>query len=213
MTLSVCEIFQSIQGESSFAGLPFAFVRLAGCNLRCRYCDTRYALEGGEEMSLERIVDTTLSYGWELVEITGGEPLVQQETPDLAARLMEKGCKVLVETNGSLDISVLPDGVIRVMDIKCPSSGESEHMLWENIWKLKPGDEVKFVVSDRHDYEWARGILRERFNTSKTKVLFSTVFGELPPRNLIEWILHDGLRVRFQPQLHKYIWPHELRGV
>jgi 7-carboxy-7-deazaguanine synthase len=170
-------------------------------------------LEGGEEMSLQQVMDKTLSYGWDLVEITGGEPLIQEETPSLAAAFLERGRKVLVETNGSLDISVLPDGVIRVMDIKCPSSGESERMLWENIWKLRPGDEVKFVVSDRHDYEWARGILREQFDTTKTTVLFSTVFGELPPRNLIEWILHDGLRVRFQPQLHKYIWPHELRGV
>jgi len=164
-------------------------------------------------MPVERIVEAVLSFCWPHVEITGGEPLIQAETPTLAAALLEKDLKVLVETNGTLDISVLPEGVVRVMDIKCPSSGESDRVLWDNVWKLRPDDEVKFVISDRHDYEWARGILRERFDTSKTKILLSTVFGELPPRNLVEWILHDGLLVRFQPQIHKFIWPHEARGV
>jgi len=213
MTLNVSEIFQSIQGESSFAGLPCAFVRLAGCNLRCRYCDTRYAQEGGTPMSLEEVLDRVSAFGLDLVEITGGEPLVQPETPALAAALLERGCRVLVETNGSLDISNLPDGAIRIMDIKCPSSGESTRFMWENIWKLRDNDEVKFVISDRHDYEWARGIVRERFGRAKTPVLFSAVFGELPPRNLVEWILKDKLPVRFQLQIHKYIWPHDARGV
>jgi 7-carboxy-7-deazaguanine synthase len=213
MTLNVSEIFRSIQGESSFAGLPCAFVRLAGCNLRCRYCDTRYALEGGTAMSLDQILHRVSEFGLDLAEITGGEPLVQPETPTLAAALLDRGYRVLVETNGSLDISMLPDGVIRIMDIKCPSSGESTQFMWENIWKLHDNDEVKFVISDRHDYEWARGIVRERFGRSKTKVLFSAVFGELPPRNLVEWILHDKLPVRFQLQIHKYIWPHDAKGV
>jgi len=213
MTLNVSEIFQSIQGESSFAGLPCAFVRLAGCNLRCRYCDTRYAQEGGTPMSLEEVLDRVSAFGLDLVEITGGEPLVQPETPALAAALLELGCRVLVETNGSLDISNLPDGAIRIMDIKCPSSGESARFMWENVWKLRDTDEVKFVISDRHDYEWARGIVRERFGRAKTPVLFSAVFGELPPRNLVEWILKDKLPVRFQLQIHKYIWPHDARGV
>lgn len=213
MSLSVCEIFRSVQGESSFMGIPCAFVRLAGCNLRCRYCDTKYALEEGEEMRLEDVVNQVASLGIELVEITGGEPLLQERTPSLATTLLQQGHKVLVETNGSLDISVLPDGAIRIMDIKCPSSGEHESIMWDNLWKLRPDDEVKFVIGDRHDYEWAKGILRERFDKKGTTVLFSVVFGELLPRNLVEWILDDGIAVRFQPQLHRYIWPQETRGV
>lgn len=213
MSLNICEIYRSIQGESSFAGLPCALIRLAGCNLRCRYCDTRYAMEPGREMSIENVVEEVVKLGPNLVELTGGEPLVQEDTPKLAAALLEKGYQVLVETNGSLDISVLPEAAIRIMDIKCPSSGESHRVMWENIWKLSRRDEVKFVVADRHDYEWARGIIRERLGISKTKVLFSTVFGELPPRLLVEWILQDGLQVRFQLQLHKVIWPHNRRGV
>jgi len=164
-------------------------------------------------MSLEEVLDRVSAFGLDLVEITGGEPLVQPETPALAAALLERGCRVLVETNGSLDISTLPGGAIRIMDIKCPSSGESTRFMWENIWKLRDNDEVKFVISDRHDYEWARGIVRERFGRAKTRVLFSAVFGELPPRNLVEWILKDKLPVRFQLQIHKYIWPHDARGV
>ena len=164
-------------------------------------------------MSVEQVLDKALAYTWHLVEITGGEPLIQEETPKLAAALLENGRQVLVETNGSLDISRLPDGVIRIMDIKCPSSGESNRVMWENIWKLTPDDEVKFVIANRLDYEWARGIIRERFETTKTKILLSTVFGELPPRVLVEWMLQDGLHVRFQPQIHKFIWPHDARGV
>ncbi|MBI4962004.1 MAG: radical SAM protein [Desulfomonile tiedjei] len=213
MSLNVSEIFRSIQGESSFAGLPCTFVRLAGCNLRCRYCDTRYAQEDGTQMGLEEVLAQVSDFGLELVEITGGEPLVQPETPALAAALLDRGSRVLIETNGSVDISILPDGVVRIMDIKCPSSGESAQFRWENIWKLRDSDEVKFVISDRHDYEWARGIVRERFGRTKTRVLFSAVFGELPPGNLVEWILQDNLPVRFQLQIHKYIWPHDARGV
>lgn len=213
MQFMVSEIFSSIQGESSFSGLPCTFVRLAGCNLRCRYCDTRYALEDGLEMSLDEILERVSSSGPNLVEITGGEPLIQKGTTHLTEILHQRGHQVLVETNGSLDISVLPEGVIRIMDIKCPSSGEDKHVMWENIWRLRNNDEVKFVISDRHDYEWARGIVRERFGRSKIGVLFSTVFGELPPRNLVQWILEDRLPVRFQLQIHKYIWPHDARGV
>jgi 7-carboxy-7-deazaguanine synthase len=213
MQFKVSEVFRSIQGESSFSGLPCTFVRLAGCNLRCRHCDTRYALEDGEEMSLDDILDKVSAYGLNLVEITGGEPLIQEGTPELAALLKQRDHQVLVETNGSLDISVLPEGVIRIMDIKCPSSGESQHFMWENIWKLRDNDEVKFVISDRHDYEWARGIVRERFGHSNIQILFSTVFGEIPPRNLVRWILEDNLSVRFQLQIHKYIWPHDAKGV
>lgn len=213
MTLSVTEIYRSIQGESSFAGLPCTLIRVAGCNLRCRYCDTRYALEPGEEMSVAQVLERARTIGQDLVEITGGEPLFQEDTPALAAALLKNGHKVIVETNGSLDISLLPDGVIRIMDIKCPSSGENHRIMWENVWKLNRRDEVKFVIADRHDYEWARGVIQERFEITKTKVLLSTVFGELPPRNLVEWMLDDRLQARFQLQLHKLIWPREARGV
>lgn len=194
-------------------GLPTAFVRLAGCNLRCRYCDTRHAWEEGTPMTVEEILDQVLLYGLKLVEITGGEPLTQDETPKLASALLEKGFTVLVETNGTKDISVLPTGVVRIMDIKCPSSGQKDSTLWENIWKLTPEDEVKFVIANRHDYDWAKDIIRERFEIARTTVLLSAVFGELPPRNLVEWMLEDRLPVRFQIQMHKIIWPHDMRGV
>jgi len=213
MYFKVAEIFKSIQGESTFAGLPCGFVRLAGCNLRCRYCDTRYAQEGGEEKSADQILDAVSSFGVKLVEVTGGEPLLQKNTPALAELLMKQGHKVLVETNGSLDISVLPEGVARIVDIKCPSSGESHNVRWENIWRLQDEDQIKFVISDRHDYEWARGIVLERFGMTKNEILFSTVFGEIPPTNLVKWILDDRLPVRFQLQIHKYIWPHDAHGV
>ena len=213
MDFNVSEIFKSIQGESTFAGLPCAFIRLAGCNLRCRYCDTKYAQESGETRTLEEILGKITEFGLPLVEITGGEPLLQPNTPTLARSLLDQGYEVLVETNGSLDISVLPERAVRIMDIKCPASGENKSFLWENLWKLRDRDEVKFVISDRHDYEWASGIVRERFGRVKHQILFSTVFGELPPRILVRWILEDRLPVRFQLQIHKYIWPHDDRGV
>jgi 7-carboxy-7-deazaguanine synthase len=213
VSLKVHEIFRSIQGESSFVGLPCVFVRLSGCNLRCRYCDTPYAQEGGEEMTLEEILKRVSAFGVKLVELTGGEPLFQLEAATLCSGLKEMGHDVLVETNGSLDISVLPEGVVRIMDIKCPSSGEGHMMMWENIWKLRADDEVKFVISDRHDYEWARGIILDHFVHAKTKILLSTVFGELPPRLLVQWMLEDRIQARFQLQIHKYIWPHGAQGV
>ena len=213
VSLKVYEIFRSIQGESSFVGLPCVFIRLAGCNLRCRYCDTRCAQAGGEEMSLEEILQSVSGFGVKLVEVTGGEPLFQAETPALVNALLENGYQVLVETNGSMDISVLPEGAVRIMDIKCPSSGEGHNIMWENVWKLRPDDEVKFVISDRHDYEWVRGIILDHFAHAKTRILLSTVFGELPPRHLVEWMLEDRIHARFQLQIHKYIWPHDARGV
>jgi 7-carboxy-7-deazaguanine synthase len=158
-------------------------------------------------------MDKVRSSGLNLVEITGGEPLWQENTPELARRLLSEDYQVLVETNGSLDISSLPQGAVRIMDIKCPSSGESDSVLWDNLWRLTPEDEIKFVISDRHDYEWAKGILSERFETGKAKVLFSVVFGELLPRNLVEWMLEDAIDARFQLQLHRYIWPQEPKGL
>ncbi len=214
MSLNVYEIFRSIQGESSYAGIPCAFVRLAGCNLRCRYCDTPYAQEEkGKDMTIDAILDRVETYGTKLVEVTGGEPLLQKETPALVDALLKRSHRVLVETNGSLDISLLPEGTVRIMDIKCPSSGESGNVLWDNLWKLRPKDEVKFVISDRHDYEWALGIISERFGHTKTRILLSAVFGELPPGKLVEWMLTDKVQARFQLQIHKYIWPHDARGV
>ncbi len=211
--MNVSEIFRSIQGESSYAGLPCVFIRLAGCNLRCRYCDTRYAQEAGNAMSLDEIIQQVIHFGVDLVEITGGEPLFQQETPDLITALLKRGHKILVETNGSLDVSALPEGAVRIMDIKCPSSGENHRVMWENVWKLSADDEVKFVIADRLDYEWAVGIITEQLAHRPTKILLSTVYGELPPRNLVKWMLEDRLKARFQLQLHRYIWPHDAHGV
>ncbi len=213
MNLYISEIFKSVQGESSFSGMPCIFIRLAGCNLRCRYCDTRYAQELGEQISLGQILTLVASYSCRLVEITGGEPLIQRNTPDLAIGLMKKGYRVLVETNGSQDISVLPEGAVRIMDIKCPSSGESDQMLWGNLETLTQDDEIKFVISDRRDYEWARHIMMEQLFDSAAQILFSTVFGQLHPRSLVKWMLDDNIQARFQLQIHKYIWPPDTQGV
>lgn len=208
MSLRVSEIFLSIQGESSHAGLPCAFVRLAGCNLDCRYCDTPYARGGGEELELEEVVGRVEEFGVRLVEITGGEPLFQEEMPELARRLCEAGHIVLVETNGSMDITVLDPRVIRIMDLKCPSSGESGKMRWGNIGLLKPRDEVKFVIGSRNDYEWAIDSIRRHALERRCHVLLGTVFGVIEPKEVVEWMLRDRLEVRFQLQLHKYVWPH-----
>ena len=209
----VCEIFKSIQGESSFVGLPCSFVRLTGCNLACRYCDSTYAREEGTPMEIPIIVDMVLSHNVRLVEITGGEPLLQPETPLLAQALLEAGRVVLVETNGSLDISLLPERVVRIMDLKCPSSGECHRNRWENLALLMPYDEIKFVIGDRIDYEWARETLRRRLKDIPSAVLFSPVHNELSAAELAQWILSDNLAVRMQAPLHKYIWPEKTRGV
>ena len=210
--LRVSEIFFSLQGESTFAGLPCVFVRLAGCNLDCSYCDTLYAREGGETLSREAIFIRVEEYPCRLVEITGGEPLLQAETPALAAELADRDWEVLVETNGSLDISVLDPRVVRVMDLKCPSSGETEKIRWDNLTHLTPRDEVKFVVAGREDYLWAKGVVEGRLPAGP-EVLFSPAAGSIPPADLAAWILEDGLAVRLQLQLQKIIWPGEERGV
>ncbi len=211
--LKVNEIFRSIQGESSFAGLPCAFVRLAGCNLRCRYCDTKYAYEEGREMEVGEIVRAVGAFGCRLAEITGGEPLAQPAAPELATRLLEAGCQVLVETNGSLPIEILPKGAVRIVDVKCPGSGESDKVRWRNLELVGPEDEVKFVIGSREDYEWARDAVRRFGLEDRSRPLFSPVHGEMEPSRLAEWILGDGLRVRLQLQLHKYIWGADRRGV
>jgi len=213
MNLIVCEIFKSIQGESSFAGLPFTIVRLTGCNLRCSYCDTRYAWEEGVEVSVDELVHRVQGLKMKHVLLTGGEPLLQPGSLELMERLSLGKRIVLVETNGSIDISVLPEGVIAVMDIKCPGSGQSRMMDWDNLKRLRPVDQIKFVLSDRRDYEWAKEICQKKLITLQNEILLSTVFDRLSPRNLAEWMLMDNFEARLQLQLHKQIWPDELRGV
>ena len=209
----VKEIFYSIQGESTYAGRPCVFVRLTYCNLRCDYCDTEYAYFEGEEMSVDSVLTRVAKYECNLVEITGGEPLVQEETPELARRLLENGYAVLVETSGSLDISALPDGCVRIVDFKVPSCGMAEKNLWENVSHLRGSDEVKFVVRNREDFDWACDRAKEHSLFEKCPVSVSPVFGELENETLARWILESGLPLRLNLQIHKYIWAPETRGV
>jgi 7-carboxy-7-deazaguanine synthase len=206
-TVSVCETFVSIQGESTYAGLSCYFIRLAGCNLRCRYCDTTYAYNPGLDAPIPDLVAECRANPAAIVEITGGEPLLQPGFRELATALRDQGGKpVLVETNGSLDISAIPAGVIAIMDIKCPGSGASEAMDPANIARLRPQDEVKFVLGDRTDYEWARDFVRRHSLATRCHaVLFSPVFGKLPAKDVAQWIVVDGLPVRVQVQLHKVL--------
>jgi 7-carboxy-7-deazaguanine synthase len=210
--LRVTEIFFSIQGESSHAGRPCAFVRLTGCNLRCRWCDSEYTFTGGEKMSIDEIVGKIKSYGTKLVEVTGGEPLAQAESLDLIKRLCDEGFELLIETSGSIDIAPVDRRATIILDIKCPGSGEAEKNRWENLQHLKPKDEIKFVIADRADYDWARRVIEER-NLKRWTVLLSPVWGEMDLRSLAEWMLADGLPARLQTQLHKHIWGPEARGV
>lgn len=214
-TLRVTEVFHSIQGESTWAGLPCVFVRLTGCNLRCTWCDTAYAFEGGEQRTIASLLEEAGSFGTKLVEVTGGEPLAQKACPDLAQALLDAGFTVLIETSGSLPIHGLAEGVHRIMDLKCPDSGMADRNHWPNVDALDPArDEVKFVVASRRDYEWCRDIIREYVLEARCKgVLVSPVHGAVNARELAEWILADGLPVRFQLQLHKYIWDPDQRGV
>lgn len=209
----VNELFMSIQGESSHAGIPCIFIRLTGCNLRCTYCDTTYAYDKGVEMSLQTIEEKIEAFHCKNICITGGEPLLQNNIKELIRVLLHLKYKVFVETNGSVNISLLPKNVIRVMDIKCPDSHMHGEMDWDNIERLRPNDDVKFVISTKDDYEWAKQITITYNLTSKSNVLFGVVYGTLEPRILAEFILRDKLDVRFQLQLHKYIWPNKTRGV
>jgi 7-carboxy-7-deazaguanine synthase len=210
--LKVNEIFYSIQGESTFAGFPFVFVRLTGCNLRCTYCDTRYAYDEGKEMSVDSVLNAVKKYNCNRVEITGGEPLLQEETTDLARKLLNNQCQVLIETNGTKDIDVLPAGVTRIMDVKCNGSGEKNKMDWENLNRLTSRDEVKFVLTSRKDYDEAKQVIEKYHLVNRVKVLLSPAHGMLPISDLAGWMLSDGLDVRLQPQLHRIIWPEETRG-
>jgi 7-carboxy-7-deazaguanine synthase len=211
--LRTCEIFKSIQGESSRAGMVCSFVRLAGCNLRCAWCDTAYAWEGGIDRSVENIVDEIRGHGSSLVEITGGEPLLQQETGELCGRFIREGYTVLVETNGSVDISALPPGVIRIVDIKGPSSGHEDSFLEKNYEALRPTDECKFVISDRIDFDWSMETVRKKMLDKKVfTVIFSPVMNALAPDRLADWIVKENAPVRLGIQLHKVIWG-DTRGV
>ncbi len=213
MSLKVNEIYFSIQGESSFAGLPCVFVRLTGCNLRCAWCDTEYAFYEGEWKSLDQIVAEVSQFGCKLVELTGGEPLLQKESFALVDKLIEAGFKVLIETSGSISLAKLNPEAIKIMDIKCPGSKMEHQNRWENIDYLTPKDEVKFVLADRADYDWAVAVMRKHQLDRKATVLFSTVFGALEPVKVVDWILQDKLPVRFQLQMHKFIWHPETKGV
>jgi len=215
LSLKINEIFYGIQGESSYTGQPCVFVRLTGCNLRCSYCDTQYAYSEGEEMEIDEIIGRVSSYRCSLVEVTGGEPLIQEDTPNLIHRLLEEGFEVLLETNGSRDISIVDGRCIRIIDIKCPSSGEEKKSNPENLKRLKENDEIKFVIGDRADYEYAKNIL-DNINLDspvKNAIHFSNVFGRIHPKTLAQWILEDHLNVRLHIQLHKFIWGSEQRGV
>jgi len=214
MPLTVNEIFYSIQGESSFAGFPCIFVRLSGCNLRCTYCDTRYAYNRGTVMQHEDILRAVAAYPCTLVEITGGEPLLQEETPLLIQQLLDRQYRVLLETNGTIDCSGIDPRCIKIMDIKCPSSGAAEQNRLENLSCLTRQDEIKFVIATREDYEFARAMLpRIRKVCASNMIHFSPVREAVNPAVLAEWILEDGLPVRLHLQLHKLLWPDRSHGV
>jgi 7-carboxy-7-deazaguanine synthase len=204
--LKIHEIFHSLQGESTRVGLPTVFVRLTGCPLRCGYCDTEYAFQGGENMTLDQILERVASYGTRYVTVTGGEPLAQKQCITLLKRLCDAGYSVSLETGGSLDTSHIDSRVSIILDIKTPGSGEMQKNLWANLQHLKPSDEVKFVLCGREDYEWAKQVLVERAIAEKCTVLFSPVYSQLNPTELAEWVLQDHLPVRMQVQLHKILW-------
>jgi 7-carboxy-7-deazaguanine synthase len=212
--LTVNEIFHSIQGESSHAGRPCVFVRLTACDLRCSWCDTPYAFHEGRRMSVEEVAGKVAEYGCDVVEITGGEPLLQKDVYPLMRRLLDEGRTVMLETGGHVSVEDVPEGVIRVIDVKCPGSGESEKVHWANLDRLRATDEVKFVIKDRVDYEFARDVVENHRLTGRcAAILFSPVHGVQDARQLAEWILADRLTVRLQLQVHKYIWDPQTRGV
>ncbi len=211
--MRITEIFHSIQGESSYAGQPCVFVRLTGCPLRCTWCDTDYAFYGGHECSFDEVLAKVQTYECRLVEITGGEPLAQPESLPLMSRLCDAGYTVLLETSGAVDIAPVDPRVHVILDVKCPGSGMTDRMHWPNLSMLAAKDEAKFVLANRADYDWAHEILARHDLVSRCPVLFSPVFGSLDMRQLAEWILADHLPVRFQLQMHKYIWAPDMRGV
>ena len=212
--IDICEIFYSLQGESTFAGLPCIFIRLSGCNLDCSWCDTDYAKHEFKAMSLDHILQQIASYKCSLVEITGGEPLLQKNTAPLISGLVEKGYRVLLETNGSKSIKNIHPDCIKIIDIKCPSSSESDSFLFENFKFLSEQDELKFVIAQRHDYEFTKAIIKNNLaKISPEKIHLSPVFGQIKPEIIAEWILEDNLNARLSLQQHKIIWNPDKRGV
>ena len=211
--LKINEIFKSIQGESSHAGLPCIFVRLTGCNLRCTYCDTEYAFYEGKELAVADIVKKVEGLGISLVEITGGEPLLQKEVYPLMQTLLDKRFTVLLETGGSISLEEVPKAVIKIMDLKCPASGEEPQNNYDNLNRLTLIDEVKFVILNREDYDWCKRILNKYEIHKKAQVLFSPVYDKLDLKALAKWVLEDNLPVRLQTQLHKVIWSKDAIGV
>jgi len=213
-TLTINEIYHSIQGESTWVGRPCVFVRLTFCNLRCNYCDTEYAFYEGKKRTLDEILEAVATFGCPLVEITGGEPLLQNNVLPLMTMLCDSRYTVLLETSGAHGISKVDPRVHRIMDLKTPGSGEVDKNLWSNIDHLTLRDEVKFVMGTREDYEWAcEKVLHYGLTSRCHAVLFSPIFGRIDPRQIVEWILEDKLNVRFQLQLHKFIWSPAQRGV
>jgi len=211
--LRMIEVYTSVQGESTWAGLPCVFIRLAGCNLRCTWCDSEFTFTGGEYRSIASVVEEVHALGIPLVEVTGGEPLVHRQAIPLMQQLLELEHQVLLETSGSLDISNVPEGVHIIMDLKPPDSGEVEANRMENIDRLRKGDEIKFVLASRRDYEWSRDLVRSKQLEQRFTVLFSTAYGLLDPAQVSDWLCEDKLSVRLQLQMHKYIWPPDERGV
>jgi len=213
-TLVIHEIYTSIQGESTFAGLPCTFVRTTGCNLRCRWCDTTQAFSGGTRMTRVSVLAKALATGTKLVELTGGEPLLQPGVWTLMTELCDAGRTVLLETNGEADISPVDPRVHKIMDLKAPSSGEEGRMRWSNLGHITPRDEIKFVLANREDYTWMRDVIRVYSLSTRTpNLLAGTVFGELATRDLVRWVLEDALPVRVQIQMHKFIWAPHTQGV
>ncbi len=211
----VTEIFKSIQGESTYAGLPCVFIRLTGCNLRCHWCDTAYAFYGGQKMSGEELLERVCQLGGKLVEFTGGEPLLQKrELYALSEKLLAQGYRVLIETSGERYVGDLPRPMVKIVDVKCPGSGESEKFCYDNLAVLDRKDQIKFVILDENDYRYARDFLTKHdLHGRVDEVIFSPVFGEMVPRRLAEWVLRDNLNVRLGLQLHKFIWDPAARGV
>ncbi len=211
--MRITEIYTSVSGETAHAGRPCTLVRTTGCDLRCGYCDTAYAFTGGSERSVDEVVEEVARLSPRLVLLTGGEPLLQRELPELAERLLALGYDVMVETGGSQDLGRLPRSVIRILDLKTPGSGEAHKMRWENLELLERKDAVKFVICDEADYRWSAEVVRERRLVARTEVLFSPVHGRVDPRELVAWILRDRLEVRLNLQIHKYVWGAEVQGV
>ena len=207
------EIYTSIQGETHLAGLPCTLVRFAACDLRCSYCDTEYAFTGGQEVPREAIVADVVARGTRLVLLTGGEPLLQPELPQLAEELLARGFQVMLETGGHRDVAAMPAGVVIILDVKTPGSGEAEKNFWPNLERLQEKDAVKLVICSESDYEWACELIREHHLSERCQVLLSPSFGQVEPKELVAWMLRDRLDARLNLQIHKYVWPPEQRGV